>query len=192
MKKLIGITLLCLAPISVSIANDSVEDRAEQSKVVIQQFMGKLLKEMKMAMKEGGPVQAIKVCNETAPSIAKEISDKHNWKVGRTSLKLRNPANAPDAWEAMVLKKFEERRAAGESPAKMAYFEVVEEKGQKNFRFMKAIGMPALAKMPCLTCHGENIELKVSSKLNELYPTDKAVGYKPGEIRGAFTIVQPM
>jgi len=192
MKRIIGITLLCLGPLSVSVASESVQDRAEQSKVVVQEFAGQLMKKMKMAMKEGGPVQAIKVCNESAPSIAGNISKKHNWKVGRTSLKLRNPANTPDAWEEAVLKKFVERRAAGESPASMAYFEVVEENGVKNFRFMKAIGMPPLQKMPCLKCHGENIDPKISSKLNELYPNDKAVGYKPGEIRGAFTIVQPM
>jgi len=192
MKKLMGITLLCLAPLSVSVASDNVQTRAEQSKAVVQEFAGQLMKKMKMAMKGGGPVQAIKVCNESAPSIAGNISEKHNWKVGRTSLKLRNPANAPDAWEEAVLKKFAERRAAGESPAKMAYFEVVEENGQRNFRFMKAIGMPPLQKMPCLKCHGETIDANISNKLNKLYPTDKAIGYKPGEIRGAFTIVQPM
>ena len=187
-----GITLLCLAPLGASMADGSVQARAEQSKLVVQEFAGQLMNKMKMAMKEGGPVQAIKVCNESAPSIAGNISEKYNWQVGRTSLKLRNPANAPDAWEEAVLKKFAQRRAAGESPAKMAYFEVVEEKGQKNFRFMKAIGMPPLQKMPCLKCHGENINPKISSKLNKLYPNDKAVGYKPGEIRGAFSIVQPM
>jgi len=192
MKKLMEITLLCLAPLSVSVASDSIQVRAEQSKVVVQEFAGQLMMEMKTAMKQGGPVQAIKVCNESAPSIAANMSEKHKWKVGRTSLKLRNPANAPDAWEEAVLKRFEKRRAAGESPANMAYFEVVDEKGQKNFRFMKAIGMPPLQKMPCLKCHGENIDSSISSKLNKLYPTDKAVGYKPGEIRGAFTIVQPM
>jgi len=187
-----GITFLCLAPLSVSIASDDVQTRAAQSKVVVQEFAGQLMMKMKMAMKEGGPVEAIKVCNESAPSIAGQISEKNNWKVGRTSLKLRNPANAPDAWEEAVLKKFAERRAAGESPEKMAYFEVVEEGGQKNFRFMKAIGMPPLQAMPCLKCHGENIDSNISTKLKELYPIDKAVGYKPGEIRGAFTIVQPM
>lgn len=192
MKKIIGITLLCLAPLSVNFASDNVQGRVEQSKSAVQELAGKLMKEMKTAMQAGGPVQAIKACNESAPLIASEISEKYNWQVGRTSLKLRNPANAPDAWEEAVLKKFAERRAAGESPEKMAYFEVVEEKGQKNFRFMKAIGMPPLAKMPCLICHGDNIDSTISTKLNELYPNDKAVGYKAGEIRGAFTITQPM
>ena len=57
---------------------------------------------------------------------------------------------------------------------------------------MQTIGLPPLQKMPCLKSHGENIDTTVSAKLNELYPTDKAIGYKPGEVRGAFTIIQPM
>ena len=130
--------------------------------------------------------------NTVAPAIAQEQSEKHGWEVGRTSLKTRNPNNAPDAWEAAVLKQFEERAASGESPAEMAHFEVVEENGAKAFRFMKAIGMPPLDKAPCLKCHGENIDPAISAKLDELYPEDQARGYKPGMIRGAFTITQPM
>ena len=192
MKKIMAIMFLSSLPFSASLAGDGVKDRAEQSQAVVKQFMGQLVTKLKGAMNEGGPVNAIQVCNTAAPAIAKQISDKTGWDVGRTSLKLRNQSNAADAWEAAVLKKFAERRAAGESPAKMAYFEVVEENGKKNFRFMKAIGMPPLAKMPCLKCHGENIDGKMVSKLDELYPADKARGYKPGEIRGAFTITQPM
>jgi len=112
--------------------------------------------------------------------------------VARTSLKTRNSANAPDAWEKKVLQQFEERRAAGENPAQMAHYEIVEENGQRNFRFMKAIGMPPLDKMPCLKCHGENIDPKITAKLDELYPDDQARGYKPGQIRGAFTITKPL
>jgi len=132
------------------------------------------------------------VCNKVAPTIARNQSEKHGWKVGRTSLKLRNPDNAPDEWETMVLKQFEERAAAGENPAEMARFEVVEQNGARAFRFMKAIGMPPLDKAPCLKCHGENIEPALAAKLDELYPDDQARGYRPGMIRGAFTITQPM
>jgi len=193
MKKLISVALLCTVPVSMAMAEqDDLKKRADESKAVVQQFMGKLKGELGRAIKSGGPVKAIEVCNTVAPAIAKAESEKHGWEVGRTSLKTRNPNNAPDAWETEVLKKFEERAAAGESPAKMAYFEVVEQDGKKAFRFMKAIGMPPLSKAPCLKCHGENIDPAVAAKLDELYPNDMARGYKPGMIRGAFTITQPM
>ena len=137
MKKIIGITLLCLAPLSVNFASDNVQGRVEQSKSAVQELAGKLMKEMKTAMQAGGPVQAIKACNESAPLIASEISEKYNWKVGRNSWKLRNHANAPDAGEEAVRKKFAERRDAGESAEEMADFEVMGQKRQEYVRFMK-------------------------------------------------------
>jgi len=193
MKRVISLALLCSLPLSAAnAAQDELKQRAKESQAVVKQFFGQLKGELGKAMKSGGPLKAIEVCNAVAPAIAKQQSEKHGWKVARTSLKTRNPANAPDAWERAVLKKFEERAAAGENPAKMAYYETVEQDGKKVFRFMKAIGMPPLNKAPCLKCHGENIEPKIAAKLDQLYPQDMARGYKPGMIRGAFTITQPM
>lgn len=193
MKKIFAATLLCSLPLTASMAADNPNQaRIDQSKAVVQEFFGQLKGELGKAMKEGGPIQAITVCNKVAPHIAEQLSAKYNMHVARTSLKTRNPNNAPDAWETKVLKQFEERHAKGESADKMAFAEVIEEGGKKEFRFMKAIGMPPLEKMPCLKCHGEHIDAKVAAKLDELYPDDKARGYKVGDIRGAFTIRQPM
>lgn len=193
MRNMFTIALLCAAPVSLAMAEQTdMQKRAAESKAVVKEFMGELQGELGKAMKAGGPIKAIEVCNKVAPSIAQSQSEKHGWKVGRTSLKLRNPNNAPDEWETTVLRKFEERAAAGESPAEMAHFEVVEQNGAKAFRFMKAIGMPPVDKAPCLKCHGENIDANLAAKLDELYPNDQARGYNPGMIRGAFTITQPM
>lgn len=190
MKKVLTTALLCAIPLSASFAGDDAKKYAAESKQVIQEFFGELKGALGKSLKSDGPVATIEFCNKTAPSIAAKYSEKYGMKVGRTSLKTRNAANAPDDWERKVLQQFEERRAAGENPADMAHFEIVEENGQKNFRFMKAIGMPPLDQMPCLKCHGENIDPKISAKLDELYPHDTARGYKPGQIRGAFTITK--
>ena len=192
MKKIMTAALLCAMPLSASFAGDDAKKYAAESKAVVKEFFGQLKGELGKSMKSGGPVATIEVCSKSAPAIAKTLSEKHGMTVARTSLKTRNSANAPDAWEEKVLNKFAERRAAGESPAEMAFFEIIEEGGKKNFRFMKAIGMPPLAKMPCLKCHGEKIDPKITAKLDELYPEDKARGYKPGQIRGAFTITKPL
>jgi len=137
-------------------------------------------------MKEGGPPNAIQVCNTKAPGIAREISAAGNLKIGRTSLKVRNPGNAPDTWEKKTLEGLEARKAKGEDPAKLEHHEVV----GKEFRYMKAIVIPA--DMPCLKCHGEQLDPAVQAKLKELYPNDKATGYKTGDVRGAITIRQPL
>ena len=117
-----------------------------------------------------------------------DLSEKTGWDVARTSLKLRNPANQPDAWELAVLNKFEERKAAGEDPAQIAYGEVIEQDGKKTFRFMKAIPTAEL----CLSCHGSELSPELQAQLDQLYPTDQARGYQLGDIRGAFTLQKPL
>jgi hypothetical protein len=52
--------------------------------------------------------------------------------------------------------------------------------------------MPPADKMPCLKCHGTDIDPAVAAKLDALYPKDMARGYKAGDVRGAFTLRQPM
>lgn len=186
MKKAIAMVALCGLPMVAS-AGD-IEERRAASMEVVKEFMGELKGELQKAMKAGGPVNAIGVCNSVAPAIAAKQSEKHGWEVGRTSLKTRNPANKPDAWEKDVLEKFDQRQAAGEAPKTMYYEEVVEQDGKQYYRFMKAIPTGGV----CLKCHGENIAEPVKAKLDKLYPQDKARGYKMGDIRGAFTIKQPM
>ncbi|MEZ5577980.1 MAG: DUF3365 domain-containing protein [Candidatus Competibacteraceae bacterium] len=109
--------------------------------------------------------------------------------VGRTSLKARNPGNAPDNWELAVLKQFEAREAQGEPADKLEFFAVIEDdQGQKTFRYMKAIPTGAL----CLACHGDKLDPEVDAKLKALYPNDTARGFKEGDLRGAFTIAKPL
>jgi hypothetical protein len=166
-----------------------VEQRAQASREAVQAFFGDLKGRLKAALGEGGPVHAIDVCSVQAPQIAARVSEEAGWEVGRTSLKTRNPANRPDDWERSVLERFEARKAAGEDPAQMEHYEMVATDGGKSFRYMKAI--PA-AEKPCLACHGSDIAPAVAAKLDALYPTDQARGYQAGDIRGAFTIIQPL
>lgn len=188
MKKLFIFALVAILPAAQTLA-DGHGQRAQQSREVIKTFFAELKGELQNAIKEGGPVKAIEVCNSKSPEITQRLSQEKGWSIGRTSLKLRNPANAPDAWEKAVLEEFEARKAAGEDPQKLEHYEVVTQNGVKQFRYMKAI---PTAKKPCLVCHGENLKPEVAAALDKLYPTDQARGYREGDIRGAFTITQPM
>lgn len=187
MKRLTAAALLVCLPLA-PVAAEDLDARVQDAKGVMMGFMKELKGELKSAMKEGGPVNAIQVCNKVAPGIAKKQSEASGWNVGRTSLKYRNPDNAPDAWERAVLNRFEERKAAGESPKQLMHAEVVEQDGQERVRVMKAIPTGKV----CLNCHGTDIDPKVEAKLDELYPEDMARGFKQGDIRGAFTLSQPM
>lgn len=164
------------------------EQRIEASRDVAQAFSKELRERLMEAMQAGGPVEAIAVCNVAAPQIAETHSEASGWSVGRTSLKVRNPGNAPDAWERAVLQQFEARRAAGEDPAAIEFAEVVDRDGAKVFRYIKAIPTAE----PCLACHGSDLAPEVAAKLSQLYPQDMATGFAAGDLRGAFTIEQPM
>ena len=179
------------------------DPRVIESRVAVKAFGKELITQLKQALEEGGPVKAIKVCNSEAPEIASKLSSQYNWKIGRTSLKTRNPKNNPDEWETKVLQQFEQRKQNGEDVSKLEYYEEYDvqeaqvsgedrtsgqttETTAKGFRYMKAIPTKGL----CLTCHGDAIPESVKTTLIELYPEDKATGFKAGDIRGAFTVFQ--
>lgn len=185
MKKSVVAAVLCCLPFTAGADMDQLKSEA---KTITGAFFEELKGELGKGMKAGGPVAAISVCNTLAPAITLKHSEESGWQVGRTSFKLRNPDNAPDAWEAGVLEQFEQRRANGEGPDSLAHAEIVEDGEDKYFRFMKAIVMPPADKMPCLKCHGEDIDADTAARLDELYPQDQARGYRAGQVRGAFTL----
>jgi hypothetical protein len=146
----------------------------------------KLLEVLVGEISKGGIENAISVCRERAPQMAKAASEKTGWAIRRVSLRNRNPKAVPDAWETGVLEDFDRRVAAGESPAALEKFEIITEGEQKVFRYMKALPTQEL----CLNCHGtpERLSPAVKAKLRELYPDDKAVGYELNQVRGAITL----
>ena len=152
---------------------------------VIMDYSKQLKGTMSTAFEQAGPIGAVTACNASSAWIAHKANESSGWEVGRTALKLRNPANAPDVWEQQVLELFEQRKAKGEDPQQIAYGEVVTHDGVKSFRFMKAI---PTANKPCTICHGESIKAEITAKLAVDYPQDQALGFKEGDIRGAFTL----
>jgi hypothetical protein len=183
-----GLAMGVLAGGMALAAGGGLEQRTEASRAVVKAFAAELTGRLQKALAAGGPVEAIEVCHTAAPAIAAAQSGRSGWEVGRTSLRLRNPSNAPDAWERAVLEGFEARKAAGEDVARMEHAEIVKEDGGRAFRYMKAIPTAAL----CTACHGSDLEPAVAAALAELYPADRATGFAVGDIRGAFTIRQPM
>lgn len=132
----------------------------------------------------GGPARAIPVCAEVAPSIAREYS-RDGTSVRRVSLKVRNPADAPDDWERARLERLER----ADDPAG----EIVESaavEGRGVLRYMKTIRVAE----PCLQCHGprEGLDPEVARLLEATYPDDRAVGYRPGDVRGAVSVIVPL
>lgn len=183
LQHLTTMLICCLMPFAASSETMTESDpRVTESRMAVKAFGKELITQLKQALEEGGPVKAIKVCNSEAPEIAAKLSNQYDWKIGRTSLKTRNPKNNPDEWETKVLQQFEQRKQNGEDISTLESYETT----AKGFRYMKAIPTKGL----CLTCHGDAIPESVKATLVELYPEDKATGFKAGDIRGAFSIIQ--
>jgi hypothetical protein len=177
--------LAAVPPATVAQTADGPASEARALSVRLQQL---LQAELVAAMKDGGPLKGIEVCRSKAPVLGADLSKESGWKVGRTALRVRNPANAPDAWEKKTLEEFAARLAKGEDPGAVEKFEVLEVGGRKTFRYMKAIRTAE----PCLGCHGPALKPELAAKVKELYPDDRATGFAAGDLRGAFTLSRPM
>ena len=187
MKKLALTALASSIAVGLAVAAEPPQQVTE-ARGLVKEFSTSLKGQLQAAMKAGGPVTAIEVCNVQAPAIARSLADKSGWEVERTSLKLRNPANSPDIWEQAVLEQFDARKAAGETVETMEFHEVVDAEGVNTFRYMKAIPTGEV----CLKCHGSEIDPQVQAELVRYYPSDEATGYALGDIRGAFTLSKPL
>ena len=149
----------------------------------------KLLAVLSTAIEASGPAQAIDVCKEAAPKMARAASEQSGWQIKRVSLGNRNPKAVPDAWERRALEEFDRSQKAGVEPTKLERWEVVTEDGQAVRRYMRALPTQPL----CIQCHGRSDQLGVgvAQRLGQLYPHDRATGYAVGQIRGAMTLRQP-
>lgn len=144
---------------------------------------GQLIAALTAAIAEGGPASAIAVCNEKAPEIAARISAARSIEIGRTSTRIRNPANTADAWETAQLAAFADAIAGGASPAALERHEVVRDGDGWRLRWMKPIVLQPM----CATCHGEAVDPALLATIRARYPDDAATGFRPGDLRGAFT-----
>lgn len=190
----VAFTVTSVATFTQAASNGDDADlrtRIDAAQVASGDFLKRLGGTMKRKMQAGGPLATMKVCRDVAPDIANDISLEKGWKVVRVGTRVRNPMlGSPDTWEQRVLQDFKRRAAEGEMFDAMNHSEVVEEPAGKSLRFMKAIGVAP----QCIVCHGsaEQIAEPVRAQLKVLYPYDRAVGYKPGDLRGAVSIKQPL
>ena len=173
------------APVLAESTQEPDLNQLEQEAKAITMAFGKELKTvLQGTIMAAGPVEAIKVCRTSAPGIANRLSQEQGWDVARTSQKVRNPDNAPDAWEQKILAQWQDKIARGAPVQNMKASELVTENGVTVYRYMSAIPTGNM----CLNCHGSSIAGPVLNTIHDLYPNDQATGFKEGELRGAFSL----
>lgn len=162
-----------LAVADMSADQKTQRARAEAARdALTQKLVGRLM----AAMKTTGPVGAISVCKEAAPAISAAVGEEQGVRIGRTSFKLRNPANASPAWaQASVA-----ARAAEPTWFALANGDLA---GLMPIRIMQL----------CTRCHGDPAEMDAAllAALETHYPEDQATGFGVGDLRGWFWVEVP-
>lgn len=139
--------------------------------------------QLKAALQSGGPENALHVCQQVAqPLTASTSQDLPAATVTRTALMVRNSANAPSTDDHEVLSRWQTLLAEGQS---LPENEIIRQSDNQTL-FYK----PILTEAICLKCHGDpsTFSPALTAKISEGYPDDQAIGFKEGDLRGAFRV----
>ncbi len=179
-------SLLAVASIAAAAgeqAPDTPPPAIERARAAADAFTSALAKRLFAELATSGPTGAVNVCAEVAPAMAAAHSGS-GMTIRRVTLRTRNPADAPDAYERKQLESLEAAHREGNLPKEIS--EETAEDGRRVLRYLR----PILVGEPCLKCHGprESLDPAVRGILAERYPDDQAVGYAKGDLRGAVSV----
>ena len=151
--------------------------RADLAIVTLQSAV---LTEQAEATAEGLP-SSVESCHLYVVSAAYWIRRREGIELGRTSDRLRDPANAPRPWAAAIVAQHAGRRVDDVDG-------FVVDLGDR-------IGVlrPVIERPGCSACHGprEKLDPRVRAEIDARYPLDRAVGYRDGDLRGWFWVEVP-
>lgn len=127
---------------------------------------------------EKGIPGAIEYCNVNAYPITAYYA-RHGITIRRAAGKFRNPANAPDSIEKIILERYMSASLPGENI-------IMDLQGRVHY--FKPIMLQAM----CKNCHGNpdaDIPPEALAEILKRYPGDSAVGFKEGDLRGIWHLV---
>ena len=135
------------------------------------------------AIKKNGTLGAVKFCNLEANNIAQRISKKYNANIKRVSDKPRNLENKANAKEQKYISLFKKQLKSNSLIPQLITT-------KDHYIYYT----PIVTNQMCMQCHGQKdkeIDPIVYKQIEQYYPEDKAVNYRPKQIRGIFSIKWP-
>jgi hypothetical protein len=185
MKRLLiltcGIILAFSACKTKSAKENTADDYLKIGKEITSATFLDLSTQLMDAVVKDGVTGALKYCNVSAVPITANLSNKYGVEIKRVSHKPRNPDNNPTARENDIISSYLADMKVGNELKP-----VVKEYEGKHFYYAPIITMEA-----CLQCHGQvgsNILVQNYETIQELYPNDKAIDFKSGELRGIWSL----
>lgn len=161
-------------------ANSSMSD-LERGQQLAMKSKAVLGKNLMGTIKKSGTDAALEFCNVRAYPLIDSMATALHAKIKRVSNKPRNENNVANEQELTYINKVIAQMANGEKVVGEIHKE-----GDSNIAYY-----PITTNDMCLKCHGtpkEQIKESTLSLLSELYPNDKAVGYKANELRGIWVV----
>ena len=144
-----------------------------------------LKKELKLAIRDGGPSNAISFCYTRAMEYTDSISMESKLQIRRLAVKNRNPLNAMDENEENLFKSYILNYIGGQGPYESISWN---DAGNPIYYY------PIYVDPVCLNCHGTigtEVNPEVAEKIAQLYPDDKATGFQKGDPRGLWSVTFP-
>jgi hypothetical protein len=162
------------------------EDQVIGMRTTAIEFMKDLKGVLINQIQTNGVLQAVSVCSDTAQVLTNNFGVQKGVFIRRVSFKNRNENNFPDDFEKKVLNKFELLNQNKELNSETEHAEIVQEGEFKYLRYLK----PILVQAECLNCHGSEADImpEVKQLIAQEYSSDKAIGYKIGDLRGAVSV----
>ena len=154
----------------------------EKGRLIATTTFAALSSKLQQALQQGGVKQAIAYCQLAALPLTDSLAVAHSADIRRTSLKVRNPQNAPTPAEKLILEEYGKTITA-----RKALKPIVRKSEQGQIAFYAPIKVNAF----CLQCHGElgqTLKEEDYAIIKERYPGDQALGYVDGDLRGMWSI----
>jgi hypothetical protein len=157
-----------------------LQPMVRHANLIIVTLQGALLSELRHQLDDVGPAAALEACH-LAMYPARRAAHDEGVAVGRTSTRLRNPANASPGWAAALIERYANTPRARVDG-------LVVDLGDRV-----GVLRPIREQRICASCHGpeETLRADVRARLAERYPADRAVGFHEGDIRGWFWVEVP-
>jgi hypothetical protein len=165
---------------AIELIADSVY--VQQGNRIVASTFDTLRSSLLSAISSQGIEGAIDFCNEEAYPLTATYAD--SIVIRRTASRFRNPNNKPDSLDLSVLAEMEKLMDVGKTPTA----KIVRQGTSGEVHFFK----PILLQSMCLNCHGTpglQIHSTTFNRIKQLYPNDRAVNFKEGDLRGTWHII---
>lgn len=161
-------------------APDELKPAISRADLVILAMQSEVLRELNHALASDA-APGLAFCHVDVEGVIRRISREDGVAAGRTSDRLRNQANAPRPWAAMLV-------AAHAGGAARSIDGYAVDLGDKV-----GVLRPIVEQPMCSGCHGtpDRLAPGVALILKQRYPADRAIGFRDGEIRGWFWVEMP-